>query len=355
MIALAVLRAAEFAAPAPVSVCGPLGEQGVLCRVVYGATDSSGAARASEILAKPFRIALILAVAWIVTRILRVLVRRFVKHISTNAADRFTALGKRTGISLLTPAEASLRREQRANTIGTVLRSLVSLLVWSTAAIMCMQLLGISLAALGISVGILGAALAFGSQALVRDLVTGAFMLVEDQYGVGDVVDLGSATGTVEHVTLRLTRVRDVDGVVWYVPNGEIRRVGNKTQQWAVVNLDVPVAYETDIDLVIGALNTAGAALSSDAEIADALLLPPEGLGIESISADRILVRISIRTVATKQWVVARALRGHVKKALDDAGIDPGLGQLGTPIPPGAGVPRSPQPPARGGVSGLGS
>lgn len=355
MITLAVNRAAEFAAPAPVSVCGPLGDQGVLCRVVYEATNSSGAARAAEILAKPFRIALILLIAWVVTRILRVLVRHFVKHISTDAADRFAALGKRTGISLLTPAEASLRREQRANTIGTVLRSFVSLLVWATAVVMCMQLLGISLAALGISVGIIGAALAFGSQALVRDLVTGAFMLVEDQYGVGDVVDLGSATGTVEHVTLRVTRVRDVDGVVWYVPNGEIRRVGNKTQQWAVVNLDVPVAYETEMDLVIGALNSAGAALVSDPEVADALLLSPEVLGIESISADRILVRISIRTVATKQWVVARALRAHVKKALDDAGIDPGLGQLGPQMAPGAPVSKAPAPPAHGGITELGS
>ena len=203
----------------------------------------------------------------------------------------------------------------------TVLRSIVAFLVWGTAIVMSLQVLGVNLATLGVSVGIVGAALAFGSQTLVRDLVTGAFMLVEDQYGVGDVVDLGEATGTVENVTLRLTRVRDIDGIVWHVPNGEIRRVGNKSQGWAVVNVDVPLAGDVDLDAADASLVAACRALAEDPQWADEILAPPEVLGVESMTAERVVVRVSVRTTSAQQWRVARALRGQVKAALEGAGI----------------------------------
>ncbi len=112
---------------------------------------------------------------------------------------------------------------------------------------MVLNEIGVNLAAIGIGVSIIGVALGFGSQTLVRDFLSGIFMLIEDQYGVGDVIDTGVATGTVEGVSLRTTRLRDTEGVVWHIPNGEIRRVGNKSQQWARVVLDIPVAYDADI------------------------------------------------------------------------------------------------------------
>jgi len=313
--------AGVLAAVAPEGACGAPDAQSSLCRLVYDATGSEGVARAVDLLSRPLRIAVILFVAWVVSRVARVLIRRFVRRATAEGSGRLSALSQRTGLRALTEDNARERREQRAATMNTVLRSVAALLVWGTATVMCLEVLGVNLATLGVSVGIVGAALAFGSQALVRDLVTGAFMVVEDQYGVGDVVDLGEAVGTVENVTLRLTRVRDIDGVVWHVPNGEIRRVGNKSQGWAVVNIDVPLAGDVDLDAADACLQAATTALMADDAMRSDLLAPPEVLGVESMTAERVVVRVSVRTTSAQQWRVARALRGQVKAALEAGGI----------------------------------
>ena len=315
---------AVLAAVAPDGACGAPEAQSNVCRLVYDVTGSEGTARAIDLLSKPLHILSILVVAWIVARVARIFIRRFVRRATAEGSGRLAALSRRTGLGALAPEQANERRVQRAETLDTVLRSVVALLVWGTAIVMCLQVLGVNLATLGVSVGIVGAALAFGSQALVRDLVTGAFMLVEDQYGVGDVVDLGEATGTVENVTLRLTRVRDIDGVVWHVPNGEIRRVGNKSQGWAVVNVDVPLPGDVDLDAADASLQQAATALMADESVRDALLGAPEVLGVESMTAERVVVRVSVRTTSAQQWRVARALRGQVKAALEAAGIPMG-------------------------------
>ncbi|MEY3362313.1 MAG: hypothetical protein RL531_2032 [Actinomycetota bacterium] len=313
--------AGVLAAAAPDGACGAVDEQSSLCRFVYDVTGSEGVARAVDLLSRPLRVIAILFVAWVVSRVARILIRRFVRRATAEGRGRLAALSQRTGLRALAEENARERREQRAATMNTVLRSVAALLVWGTAAVMCLEVLGVNLATLGVSVGIIGAALAFGSQALVRDLVTGAFMVVEDQYGVGDVVDLGEAIGTVENVTLRLTRVRDIDGVVWHVPNGEIRRVGNKSQGWAVVNVDVPLAGDVDLDAADACLQAATAALMADDATRADLLAPPEVLGVESMTAERVVVRVSVRTTSDQQWRVARALRGQVKAALEAAGI----------------------------------
>ena len=317
MIAVAAL----VASAAPVDACGEPGAQSTICRFAYDVTGNETAARVIDLLSKPLHVLAILIVAWIVARVARIFIRRAVRHATAEGSGRLASLTRRTGLGALSSENAAQRREQRAATLTTVLRSVVALLVWGTAIVMSLQVLGVNLATLGVSVGIVGAALAFGSQALVRDLVTGAFMLVEDQYGVGDVVDLGEATGTVENVTLRLTRVRDIDGVVWHVPNGEIRRVGNKSQGWAVVNVDVPLAGDVDLDAADAALQRAMAALGADSALHGALLAPPEVLGVESMTAERVVVRVSVRTDSGSQWKVGRALRGEVKSALEAAGI----------------------------------
>ena len=139
------------------------------------------------------------------------------------------------------------RRAQRAETIGAVLRSIIAITIWSVAVLTALDVLGVNLAPLIAGAGIVGVALAFGAQSVVRDFLTGLFMLLEDQYGVGDVIDLGLATGTVEGVSLRTTRVRDYEGVVWHVPNGEVHRVGNKSRQWARALVDVAIAYDADL------------------------------------------------------------------------------------------------------------
>jgi small conductance mechanosensitive channel len=319
-----IVGGAVLAAAAPEGACGVPGSQSDLCRLVYDATGSEGVARAIDLLSKPLRVIAILIVAWIVSRLARIFIRRFVRRTTAEGSGRLANLTRRTGLGALSSDLANERREQRAETLSTVLRSVAALLVWGTAIVMSLQVLGVNLATLGVSVGIVGAALAFGSQALVRDLVTGAFMLVEDQYGVGDVVDLGEASGTVENVTLRLTRVRDIDGVVWHVPNGEIRRVGNKSQGWAVVNVDVPLPGDVDLDAADACLQAAAQGLMADPAVRDSLLAAPEVLGVESMTAERVVVRVSVRTTSAQQWRVARALRGQVKAALEAAGIPMG-------------------------------
>jgi small conductance mechanosensitive channel len=319
-----IVGGAVLAAAAPEGACGVPGSQSDLCRLVYDATGSEGVARAIDLLSKPLRVIAILIVAWIVSRLARIFIRRFVRRTTAEGSGRLANLTRRTGLGALSSDLANERREQRAETLSTVLRSVAALLVWGTAIVMSLQVLGVNLATLGVSVGIVGAALAFGSQALVRDLVTGAFMLVEDQYGVGDVVDLGEASGTVENVTLRLTRVRDIDGVVWHVPNGEIRRVGNKSQGWAVVNVDVPLPGDVDLDAADACLQAAAEGLMADPAVHDSLLAAPEVLGVESMTAERVVVRVSVRTTSAEQWRVARALRGQVKAALEAAGIPMG-------------------------------
>ena len=155
-----------------------------------------------------------------------------------------------------------------------------------------------NLAAIGIGASIIGVAIGFGSQALVRDFLSGIFMLIEDQYGVGDVIDTGVATGTVEGVSLRTTRLRDAEGTVWHVPNGEIRRVGNKSQQWARVILDVAVAYDADLERATSVIRSAADAAAADPELGSAITDEPEVWGIEQVEADHVLIRLAVKTRA---------------------------------------------------------
>ncbi|MDN5716878.1 MAG: mechanosensitive ion channel family protein, partial [Janibacter sp.] len=147
---------------------------------------------------------------------------------------------------------ASERYRQRTLTMGSLLRSIATIVIATVATLTVLALLGIPLAPLLASAGVGGVALGFGAQALVRDYLSGIFMILEDQYGVGDYIDTGEAVGTVEEVTLRVTRLRDLDGVVWYVRNGEIIRIGNRSQGWSTVMVDLPFSYTEDVDRVIG-------------------------------------------------------------------------------------------------------
>ena len=148
-------------------------------------------------------------------------------------------------------------------------------------------------------------------------------MLIEDQYGVGDVIDTGLAAGTVEGVSLRTTRLRDTEGIVWHIPNGEIRRVGNKSQQWARVVLDIPVAYDSDIARATEVIRRAAQEVASSPELGSVITDDPEVWGIEQVEPDRVMIRLAVKTLPLEQWNVARALRARLKAALDGAGIAP--------------------------------
>ncbi|WP_181448701.1 mechanosensitive ion channel family protein [Nonomuraea aridisoli] len=214
------------------------------------------------------------------------------------------------------------RRRQRAETMGSVLRSIASVVILGTAVLTVLDRLTVPIAPLLTSVGILGVAVGFGAQELVKDFIAGMFMLLEDQYGVGDVIDVGPAVGTVEAVTLRITRLRDIDGRVWYVRNGTITRVGNESQGWSRAYMDVPVPYDADLVSVRAVLENVAEEIWADGEFRESKIVEaPQVFGVEQLSDSSLVFRISAKTVPAAQAEVARELRLRVKTALDDADI----------------------------------
>jgi moderate conductance mechanosensitive channel len=318
MSASAVL-AASVNDPGLVNACGPKGEQSWLCSTVYRITGDSHAADVADALSKPIRIIVILVIAWIAVRITRVLTGRLVKHLS-GGVEKLASM--RGGVAFVdTGPMPQARRTQRAETIGAVLRSVVTIVIWSIALLTILEILGINLAPLIAGAGIAGVALGFGAQSLVRDFLSGMFMLMEDQFGVGDVVDTGVATGTVEGVSLRTTRLRDIDGVVWHIPNGTILRVGNKSQQWSRAVVDVPVAFEADTGVATDVIHGVAEGIWHEPDYASVILAEPSVLGVESLAPGRVVIRVVVRTQPQQQWRVERELRVRIKAALDAAGI----------------------------------
>src|SRR5690606_7269996 len=248
----------------------------------------------------------------IVHRVIDRIVRRAATHISP-ARTRIRSGRAKEAALLLTE-----RRKQRAETLGSVLKHVATIVILGTAVLTVLERLAIPIAPLLTSVGILGVAVGFGAQELVKDFIAGMFMLLEDQYGVGDVVDLGSAVGTVEAVTLRITRLRDADGRVWYVRNGTITRVGNGSQGWSLAAIDVPVAYDSDVPAVREILKNVAKELWEDPEYHEkAIIEEPQVWGLEQISDAAVVFRLGAKTVPAQRDDVARELRIRVKEALD--------------------------------------
>jgi moderate conductance mechanosensitive channel len=226
------------------------------------------------------------------------------------------------------PVEA-MRQVQRARTLGTVLNAFSKWTIWIIVIIMVLTELGVAVTPLIASVGILGAALGFGAQSLVKDILNGLFMVFEDQLGIGDIVNLGQVTGVVERVGIRITEVRDVNGTLWFIRNGEVLQVGNFSQDWARIILDVPVPYTLDVDKAQEALLSAAKEFAAQPEWRRKILEDPEMWGIESISHEALMVRLTIRVRAGEQFTMKRALHRFVKSALDNRGIDiPALNRM---------------------------
>jgi moderate conductance mechanosensitive channel len=221
-------------------------------------------------------------------------------------------------------AESALvdeRRKQRVRALGAILRSGASVTIFAIAGFVVLGDLDINLAPLLASAGVVGVAVGFGAQSLVRDYLAGIFMLVEDQYGVGDVITVGDATGTVENVTLRLTRVRDVNGIVWHIRNGGIEVVGNESQGWARAVIDFPVPFEADLTTIRSLLTQTGETMWNDPVWRAVMLEPPEVWGAQEISSEEVTMRIVAKTAPLRQWEVEREMRARVKAALHEAGI----------------------------------
>src|SRR5687768_3896923 len=205
------------------------------------------------------------------------------------------------------------RRRQRTETIGSVLRSVTSVIVFTVGFAMALSELGFDLGPVVASAGILGVALGFGAQNLVKDYLNGIFMILEDQYGVGDAIDVGAATGIVEAVGLRVTRLRNVDGTVWHVRNGEILRVGNMSQGWSRALLDISVVYDTDIELATQTIKRVADEVWHGEKVGQHVLEEPEVWGVENLGVDGIAIRLVVKTAPLEQWVVMRELRRQIK------------------------------------------
>ncbi len=300
-------------------------QAGVVCRNVYRWTENESIARAADFLvARPLKILLIFVVAWIVNRLVRKLIRGFVNQLTDEDVVATKQRIRRMTPSALkaTSAQPNLRAGARAETIGTVLKSVASIVIYAIAVLTALSEVNINLAPLIAGAGVVGVALGFGAQSLVKDFLSGLFMLAEDQYGVGDIVDVGEATGTVEIVNLRTTRLRDVDGTVWHVPNGEIRRVGNMSQQWARALLDIDVAYDTDLDRAMEVVKDVADGLWHEDVWKVDILDEPEVWGVQALGADGITIRLVLRTQPARQWAVSRELNRRMKARFDEEGIE---------------------------------
>ncbi len=215
------------------------------------------------------------------------------------------------------------RRHQRVHALGSILRSAASVTIFAIAGAVILGDLGINLAPLLASAGVVGIAIGFGAQNLVRDYLTGVFMLLEDQYGVGDVITVGDATGTVETVTLRITRLRDVRGIVWHIRNGTIDEVGNQSQGWARAVIDFPVPYTADLATIRTILDSVAETAWNDPALRGVMLEKPDVWGAQDLSSSEVTMRIVARTAPLRQWEVEREVRALVKAGLDAAGVYP--------------------------------
>ncbi len=296
-----------------------------VCRFVYEQTGSATLASISNALSSTgLRILLVIAVAWVLRRLVRKHSPRIIDSVINRqaAADQELADNADPSLTEEQRIELALRQErgrQRSGTLGQLLSSIISGLIIFVASLMILAEIGINLAPIVAGAGVVGIAFGFGAQQMVKDFLAGIFIIMEDEYGVGDVVDTGHATGVVERLSLRVTQLRDVNGTVWYVPNGEIQRVGNLSQLWARAVIDIDVAYDTDIDVAAAALLRVANEVWR-ADLPDlTIIAEPEFWGVESFGADGVTLRLVVKTEPTEQWAIARELRGRIKTRIRPA------------------------------------
>jgi small conductance mechanosensitive channel len=265
-------------------------------------------------LAIGLRVLLILVIA----AVLRIVVRRAITKLIDRMGRTADAVDGTSLGGLLVNAE---RRRQRSQAIGSVLRSVASFVILGTAALMVLGTFEINLAPLLASAGVAGVAIGFGARNLVTDFLSGVFMILEDQYGVGDSIDAGVASGEVVEVGLRVTKLRGDNGEIWYVRNGEVKRIGNLSQGWATAAVDVTVRSSEDLDRVKATLDQVTEKMSKEEPWNELLWSPIEVLGLDSVLLDSMVVRVSAKTMPGKSLTVERELRWRVKRAFDAADI----------------------------------
>ncbi len=251
-------------------------------------------------------ILLILAAALILSRVAGRFIRRSVKGVVARSVRG---------------EQSSTRATVRAETLAGVSASFVRISIWTIAVLMALDKVGVNLGPLLAGASIVGVAVGLGAQSLVRDFLSGFFVLAEDQFGVGDTVTVRDVTGTVEEVNLRVTRLRAFDGTVWFVPNGEIRKVGNSAKEWARAIVDVIIPNKADLGAATQAIGEEAAALAKDPEWAECVLEEPEVLGVESLGAANLTVRVSTKTTPSHRAPLAREMRSRITSRLRRDGV----------------------------------
>ncbi|MDQ1427583.1 MAG: moderate conductance mechanosensitive channel [Acidimicrobiaceae bacterium] len=248
----------------------------------------------------PFRIGVVVFSAWLVTRLVPRAVSRLIRALQLRAPARLT----------------SVRATERASTVATVLAGIFRTIVWVIAFLTILGVIGINLGPFVATATVIGAAVGFGAQSLVKDFLSGLLIVIEDQYGVGDTITTNDINGTVEGLNLRTTRVRAVDGTVWYIANGEIRKVGNSSEGFSQAIVDVVVPPGTDLDRVQALAAEEGAAFARDPEWEGKILEPPAVLGVQGVAADGVTIRIVAKSAVGNNAAIARALRGRIIERL---------------------------------------
>ncbi|MFN2556441.1 MAG: mechanosensitive ion channel family protein [Nitriliruptorales bacterium] len=303
----------------------------LLCEAVVDLTGQVRLARAADLLiATPGKILIVILLAWLASRFLRRSIDRLALRIQHGVPPgRLAWITGRRPRSPLPEADRdqAARRRQRAQALKGLLRGASNFTVWAVAALTVLGELGINLGPLVAGAGVAGVAIGFGAQNLVRDFLSGIFMLVEDQYGVGDIIEAGGTSGVVENVGLRVTRIRDVKGVLWHIPNGRIEKVGNKSQEWSRAVLDIEIAYDNDIAHAKRVIKEVADALWREPEWSGLITQEPEVWGVEAFNPDGIVIRLVVQTRPLEQYNVARELRARLKEAFEREGIDFGVPQ----------------------------
>jgi len=243
--------------------------------------------------------------------------------IATRLGSRAARRSLESLVARSTLPGANARSAGRAQTLGGVAASLVRVVIWSVAGLLVLDKFGINLGPLLAGASIVGVALGFGAQSLVKDFLSGFFILAEDQYGVGDVITISDTTATVEEVNLRVTRMRGADGTVWFIPNGEIRKVGNSHKEWSRAIVDVLVPLGTDVSEALAAIGRELADLRANEEWSASVLEAPEVLGVEAMGPDGTTVRVAAKTDPGARARVARELRAKILNRLRTEGVVP--------------------------------
>jgi small-conductance mechanosensitive channel len=320
-------------------------QPGIACQLVWDVTHSQHLASLTRIyLAGPIQLGLRILFVIVLALVARALTRRLIDRVTSRVTLGKDASGERNRLL------GGERRQQRATALGSVLGNAASVTIFAIALFIVLGDMGLNLAPILASAGVLGIAIGFGAQNLVQDFLAGIFMLLEDQYGTGDVINVRNITGTVEAVSLRITRVRDINGVVWHIRNGTIGKSGNESHGWARAVVDFPVPYALDTAEVRGLMERTAVQMYEDPAWEEVITAPPEVWGVQEVTSDSVLVRVIARTAPLRQWDVARELRERLKVAVAGlaaggvAGALAGQASAAGTEPGGAAPAESPRP-----------